>query len=148
MMDNGVGSIKVPHPSPHRKRVALLALWFGIAAAPLAWDAQLLSSVSIAGHACFPKATPLSQPMEGGLPSLLIAVNLAAIAVALCGAVVAWSSWRKTRQERPGSVHDLLDVGDGRTRFMAMCGVMVSGLFVIALAFGTVTLTLVPLCGR
>lgn len=136
------------HPAPHRDRVGLTALSFGIVAAPLAWSVQQLFSTALAGYACYPHADPRSVPLWSGLPAVLLAITAAAFALALSGGGVAWNAWRRTRSERPGSAHQLMETGDGRTRFMAMCGMLTSTLFVIALAFGATALYVAPLCGR
>jgi hypothetical protein len=140
--------VPIGHPAPMRDRVGLALLLFGIVAAPLAWDAQLLVSVSLSGFACYPHASPLATPFWAGLPRVLFAISLASVAVAILGGAVSWRSWRRTCQERDGSAHHLLNLGEGRTRFLAMCGLLTSALFLIALAFGTIVLLLVPLCGR
>lgn len=137
----------IGHPAPHRRRVGLTALLFGIAAAPAAWNAQLLFSVALSGHACFPHANPLPVPMWPGLLPTLVAISVAAIVMAIIGGLVALRSWRKTFDERADSGHHLLDRGEGRTRFMAMAGMLTSALFLIALVFGVIALYLVPLCG-
>jgi hypothetical protein len=117
------------HPAPHRDRVALSALLFGLAAAPLAWQVQIL-----VGSAAAPSAHK----------STLLALFALCLAAALTGGLVALRSWRLTFQELPGSAHDLVDGGEGRTRFMAMCGMLVSLLFFYALLFGLTALCLVP----
>lgn len=140
--------INVSHPAQHRGRIGLAALLFGIAAAPVAWDTQLLFSVALSGHACYPRNKLLAAPLWSGLWSILLAISLAGIVLAIVGGLVAWRSWRHTREESPGSAHHLLESGDGRTRFMAMCGMLTSALFLVALVFGTAALFLVPLCGE
>jgi hypothetical protein len=140
--------MKVEHPAPHRARVGLAALLFGIAAAPAAWDAQLMLSVALSGHACYPRERLLAAPLWSGLWSILLAISVGGIGIALAGGVVALRSWRRTRAERPGSGHHLLESGDGRTRFMAMCGLLTSAVFLLALIFGTAALFVVPLCGQ
>ena len=116
------------HPAPHRDRVALSALLFGLAAAPLAWQVQILVGSSAATSA---------------RKSTLLALFAICLAAALAGGLVALRSWRLTFQEVPGSAHQLLDRGEGRTRFMAMCGMLVSLLFFYALLFGLTALCLV-----
>jgi len=138
---------QISHPAPHRDRVSLTALFFGIGAAPAAWNAQLLLSVALSGHACYPRDALLSVPLWSGLWSILLAISLVGIMVAVAGVLVAWRSWRHTFDEREGSAHQLLDLGEGRTRFMAMCGILSSALFLVALVFATAALYLVPLCG-
>jgi membrane protein implicated in regulation of membrane protease activity len=140
--------LRISHPAPQRDRVGLTALLFGIAAPPIAWSAQLLLSVALSGYACYPRNRFLAAPLWGGLWSILLAISVAGIVLAIIAGLVAWRSWRRTRDERPGSAHHLLDRGDGRTRFMAMCGILASTLFLVALVFGIAALYLVPLCGR
>jgi hypothetical protein len=148
MAENSIPQTGTGHPAPHRDRVALRALWFGIAAAPLAWTLQLTLSSSFAGYVCYPEAAPRAFPLWSGISLLLRVISAAAFVIALAGALVSWNSWRQTRAERPGSVHHLMETGDGRTRFMALCGLLISAVFLIALAFGTTALGVVPLCGR
>jgi hypothetical protein len=135
------------HPAPHRSRVGLLALLFGIAAAPLAWNLQILFNSALSGFVCYPHAAPLAAPLFPGSRPIMIAVNLAGIVTALIAGLVSWQSWSGTCAERPGSFHHLLDLGEGRTRFMATVGMLTSALFLIALAFGLAVLYLVPPCG-
>jgi hypothetical protein len=71
---------------------------------------------------------------------------LAGIAVAILGGLVSFRNWRLTFYEAPGSVHHLLDRGEGRTRFLAMFGILTSFLFALGLLFATAAVFLVPLC--
>jgi hypothetical protein len=118
------------HPAPHRDRVALSALLFGLAAAPLAWQVQIVVG---------------SAAATAARKSTLLALFGVCLAAAFAGGLVALRSWRLTFHELPGSAHDLVDGGEGRTRFMAMCGMLVSLLFFYALLFGLTALLLV--CG-
>ncbi|MDQ2802823.1 MAG: hypothetical protein M3Y41_09110, partial [Pseudomonadota bacterium] len=61
-------------------------------------------------------------------------------------AAVAWRIWRETRGERPGKTASLLEVGEGRTRFLALVGILMGLGFAIAIVFDTVVLLVVPLC--
>jgi len=107
----------------------------------------MLSSSSLAGYVCYPHAAPLSIPLWSGWRPVLFAIAGVSIAVAVFGGLVSLRNWRRTFQERPGSAHHLLDLGEGRTRFMAMGGMLISGLFVYAILFGLTALCLVPPCG-
>ncbi|MDQ6679445.1 MAG: hypothetical protein M3Y67_00575 [Pseudomonadota bacterium] len=123
------------------------ALWFGLLGAPLAWGLQELVNVSLAGYACFPHDVPLAAPLWPNLVGIVIGVDL----VALVGCVAAWLaafySWRRTREEKPGDAEQLLGSGDGRTRFMAMAGVMTGMLFLVATLLATLNLAGVAPCG-
>lgn len=120
----------------------MLALGFGILGAPLAWNVELLVGSALSGYQCFPRYVLLAAPGWTGTWGLLLLMSLIAIIVAIAATLVSWRSWRRTCDEKPGSVHS----GDGRTRFMAMCGLLCSGLFMIALLFTLAAIVLVPVC--
>jgi hypothetical protein len=140
-------SVSPTHPSPHRKRVGLATLLFGLAAAPLAWNSQLLFSSSLAGYVCYPHAAPLSIPLWSNWRSVLFTIAGVCMAAAVLGGLISLRNWQRTFEEWPGSAHHLLDLGEGRTRFMAMGGILISALFIYALLFGATALWLVPACG-
>jgi hypothetical protein len=143
-------SVKAPpleaHPAPHRDRVGMLPIFFGIAAAPIAWDTQLIVGSAFVGHACYPTTLPLSEPQWPALWLTLVVVSLVGIAVAVAAGLVSWRNWRLTHDEKGGGEHHVLESGQGRTRFLAMVGMMTSALFLLALIFGTLGIFLVPLC--
>ena len=136
-----------PHPSPHRHRVMRWSLWFGLLGAPTAWCLQGLINVSLAGLACYPHDTPLATPLFAHLSGISVGVEAVAIVVCLVAGVVAFTAWRRTRDEKPGDMHQLLAGGDGRTRFMAMAGTMASGLFAIGTALAALNLAAISPCG-
>lgn len=138
--------LSIEHPSPQRRRVGLAALFFGLGAAPFAWNAQLLLSTALSGHACYPRDVPLALPIWNGAWGILLAIGLAALALAVTGGLVSWRNWRRTQDEAGGSAHHLLDVGEGRTRFLAMFGLLTSFLFALGIVFATAGVLLVPLC--
>lgn len=136
-----------PHPSPHRDRVSRSAIWFGLLGAPTAWSMQELVNVSLAGYACYPHDVPLALPLWPALGSIAAWIEAGAIVVCIAASLVAWLSWRRSRNEKPGDAHQLLGGGDGRTRFMAMAGMITSVLFLIATALATLGLATVSPCG-
>ncbi|MEO8925457.1 MAG: hypothetical protein ABI330_22000, partial [Caldimonas sp.] len=131
----------------HRNRVIRWAVWFGLLGAPLAWSLQELVNVSLAGHACYPHDTPLATPLWTNLNAMSLWVEVVAIAICIAALIVAIVSWRRTRHERPGDAHQLLGSGDGRTRFMAMAGVMTSVLFLLGTLLAVLNIAGVPPCG-
>jgi hypothetical protein len=133
---------KIEHPAPYRHRVGLLALGFGLVGAPLAWNTELLIGSALSGHQCYPRLLPLAQPLWMGTGWVLWAMSLAALVLGIAAMLVAWRSWLRTRDEKPSTAHG----GEGRTRFMALSGVLTSGLFLIALVFTIAAVALVPLC--
>jgi len=143
------------HPAPERARVGLGALWFGLAGGPVAWSIQTLVSLPVASHACFPRLTPLSAPVFGGVRGVVFLLGVMAFGVSALAAGVAWRTWSRTRQEEQGASgagarHTesvaLLETGEGRTRFMALAGVMTSMTFLLVTAAHAATLFLVAPC--
>jgi hypothetical protein len=127
--------------------VAPPALWFGLFGAPAAWSVQLLVNYALVAHACFPKSEPLASPALGGLHAIVLGTSFAALAIALAAAVTAGRSLRGSRHESHGGNGALLEVGEGRTGFMALAGVLVSGVFLLGIAMNAIPLFLVSPCG-
>jgi hypothetical protein len=143
------------HPAPDRARVPLGAIWFGLAGGPVAWSIQTLVSLPVAAHACYPRLTPLSSPAFGGVRGVVFLLGVMAFTVSALAAAVAWRAWSRTRQEQHhssgvGARHTesvaLLETGEGRTRFMALAGVMTSVAFLLMTAAHAATLFLVLPC--
>ena len=126
------------HPAPHRDRVGGWLIGFGLFGAPAAWSVQSLLDVGLSGYACYPKDEPLATPIWSGLGIALASANVVALLVCVAAGIVAFVAWRRSGDERPGNAHHLLESGDGRTRFLALAGVLTSVLFVVAVAFETV----------
>ena len=140
------GSARTAHPSPHRERVGLWAMWFCIVGAPAAWSLQQLIAPTLFAHGCYPKDVPVATPIWGNLRSVALAVELIAIVVCVVAGFTAWRNWGRTRGEKEGSGHHLIEAGDGRSRFMAMVGLICSGLFLLATIFATGLLYMVQPC--
>jgi hypothetical protein len=135
-----------PHPAPHRDRLSLAAAWFAILAAPVAWSVQLLVNAPLVAHACYPHDEPLATPALSHLLAAAGWVEGLALALCLAGGAMALRNWRRTRNERPGTAHHLIEGGDGRSRFMAMAGLLTSSLFLIGVIFAAFNLTLAVPC--
>lgn len=136
-----------PHPSPHRARVGLLATWFGILGAPVAWSLQELVNFGLSSYACYPHDAPLTQPLWAQLTTITYVVEAIALLIGLAAGATAWRNWRRSRTEKDGNADRLLGGGDGRTRFMAMVGMLTSGLFLVGIVFATLYIAGVPACG-
>jgi hypothetical protein len=137
------------HPAPARWRVGAPSLILGVAAGPAAWIAQLVLGYGLSGYACFRGDAPFRQTPPPGWsdePALLMTINLVCLLLALAGAAMSFSHWRRTRGEKPGGGEHALEVGEGRTRFLAACGVLMSLGFAVAVAFDTTAILSVPTC--
>jgi hypothetical protein len=149
MAEAGAHVEAIGHPAPHRDPVSSGLLALGLAAAPLAWGAQLVINFALASHACFPGSRPLQSVAPGwaAVWSVLLIVELAAMTVALAGAAAAYRSWQATREESTGDTEDVMEAGRGRTRFLSVWGLLTSLGFAVAIGFSLIGLFAVPLCG-
>jgi hypothetical protein len=150
MAESSASAMMVEHPAPHRHRVHLAILIFGAFAGPVAWGLHLIANSAIAGQVCYPGPAPLltRAPSEAAVRLLLAASGGLAIIIALVGTYVSYRSWRATRGEREGSHHDLMEVGEGRTRFFAFAGLFTSLVFALVIFCDSISVLLVPLCGK
>jgi hypothetical protein len=123
----------VSHPAPERGRVSTLRLLGALLLAPVAWLAQLLASYFFAANACQRGSEGLVPSSVPALWLVLLLINLACLTAGAMGMTLAWRAWRRTRDEKPGRGHHLLDVGEGRTRFAALSAAIVSGIFLFAI---------------
>lgn len=116
------------HPAPHRERASWAALTYALVGAPAAWFVHLLVNYGLADRACAAQAGLSAR-------GAVMLVDLLALAVAAGAGVVAYGLFHRTRAEKEGSAHVLVEAGEGRTRFLAICGLLASALFLIAIVF-------------
>ncbi len=119
-------------PAAARLPVQLLAL----AAGPAAWIAQLCADYGLSSYACRPGDTPRLDLPDPGEHGLLLAVNLACLALAIAGFGVSLSAHRNPQAGAPGR----------RIRFLATCGLLASTTFAAAIVFNTPSAVAVRLC--
>jgi hypothetical protein len=135
------------HPAPHRHRVHLALLIFGAFIGPVAWGLHLLANSAIAGQVCYPGSVPRLEHLPS-LRLLLASSGAIAIILALIGTYLSYRSWRTTREEREGSHHHLMEVGEGRTRFFAFAGLFSSLVFALVIFCDTFSVLMVPACAK
>ena len=138
------------HPTPHGHKVGLTALIFGFAAAPIAWIGQLLLNYGLSSYVCYPGPVPRTSILPGWrwITTALLALDVVSVLVALAAGLVSYRTFAMTRGEMQGGHRHLLEVGEGRSRFLAVCGMLTAGTFLLVIVFNTLSLILVPLCGR
>jgi hypothetical protein len=136
------------HPAPHRHNVSGWTLLFALSGPPLIWWLQSVMNYYVSGYACYPRNTPLSSPQSAGLMwSVLVVLTALALAVSAISLLLSYRAWSRTREEMHGSGHDTMEVGEGRTRFLALSGMLTSALFFAAVVFNIGALVFVPPCG-
>ena len=111
-------------------------LWAGVLLAPAAWIAQGSLGWYFGYEAC-------AGLGSGGARIALAILSIVALALALGGGWVAWTNWGRTGDER--RVGDIK--GRDRVEFMSAGGVLVSGVFTIAIAWAGLSPVLLRVCG-
>ena len=132
-------SLDVGHPAPHRGLVRTGFLMLGLVGAPLAWGLQFVVIYAFASQLCMVQS-------PSWLPWLLPAVNLAGLVGAALALGLSFSHLRKTRQEHEDQAGSMTDAGEGRTRFLAIWGIWISIVFLLAIAFNTIAVFWRGLC--
>lgn len=147
MPDEIVAYSLAHHPGPHRERVSLAALFYGLFAAPIVWAGDLMVVYGLIGHACYPGDVPLGQPTAslGGVWSLALACHLLALVLLASSFAVSLRNWRVTGPPK-GHQHHLIERGEGRTRYFGIIGMGFATIFFLITAVETISLGLVPLC--
>jgi hypothetical protein len=135
------------HPAPHRRRTTLLALIFVTVGPPLAWSVHLIVNYAFASQSCYPDGRPLIAPSFRGLWPLLIAVDVMSLVISACAAVLAYRLWQVTAREMPEPEPAMMEAGEGRTRFLAIWGMLIAIGFFVAVIFDFVGLWILPICG-
>jgi hypothetical protein len=123
-------------------------LAFAVLGAAAAWSIQLLVDYGLSAHRCFPTATPViadTVPGSWAYP-LVVAFNIVAIMLAILSTLAARTIWNQTKEEHASPTHHLLAAGEGRTRFLAMCGQLAGIGFLAAILFDTPAIYMVPRC--
>jgi hypothetical protein len=136
------------HPAPYRERIGLTAILYGLFAAPIVWAGHLMVNYGIVGHACYPG----DKPLPPGGPTawmhwLLLGLDILTLVLIASGALVSFRNWRVTGPPESHQ-HHLMEVGEGRTRYLAICGMGFSVMFFLITATDTVALAFLPLCTR
>jgi len=150
MSDESIGYSQARHPSPHRERVGLLALFYGLFIAPIVWAGNLMITYALATHACFPGHDPLGKvaPDFGFAWPLILALFVATLLLCASGFAVSLRNWNISGTESEGHVFHLLDAGEGRTRYLSIIGMAYGVLFFALTLVGIIILAIVPLCAQ
>jgi hypothetical protein len=148
MADELIAYSEARHPAPHRGRVRLSTVFYGMFAAPIVWAGNLMVTYGLVGHACYPGYAPLDRVVEdfGFVWPLVVACYVAGLLICVSSFLVSYRVWRITGSEAEGHWHHLIEVGEGRTRYFGLIGMAFSALFFGAILFGTVVPFILPLC--
>ena len=126
---------------------------YGLLAPPLVWAVELYLNFGLASHACFPDEAPRASFLPGWerIWIVLLVVNL------VCAGdlrdrpprlrIFLASLARRTRLSRGKSAGSPILPRDGLRSF-AVSGLMVSGLFTVAIVFNTLYLWALSTCSQ
>lgn len=135
-------------PGPHAERVGLGRIAFAIVAGPLAWFILVCAGDALASEPCFPGSHRYAAPVPGlhwTWPAL-IALLILCVLLAFAAFVVSWRIYRAIRSEEADRGAGLLDEGVGRTRFMALWGLLYGAGFGVATLFSLAAYIALPRC--
>lgn len=135
-------------PAPHAGRVGLWQVAFGIVAGPAAWFIQVCAGEALASEPCFPDGHRFLVPPSGlgwTWPALIALLVVCAL-VAAAAFIVSWRTYRTTCAETTGEAGNLFDEGVGRTRFMALWGMLYGAGFCLATLFTLAAYSALPRC--
>jgi hypothetical protein len=135
------------HPAPHRHRISLIWLLLAIFAPPAAWSVHLILNYVSASRACYPDGAPQSVPSIDWLWVLLILVDIVSLVVSAGAALLAYRSWQISAEEMAEHRSAMVETGEGRTRFLAIWGLLIGVGFFVAVIFDFVGLWILPTCG-
>ncbi|MEO5868184.1 MAG: hypothetical protein ABIQ19_13955 [Sphingomonas sp.] len=118
----------------------------GLAVPPAAWAFELLVGFGISSNACPLTAGSIAQVGFTGEKALLIVLQLVCLTGAIASGLMSRRHWQRVRGEKADSEHSHLTLGEGRTRFVALAGMLTAGAFAIAIVFNLLEPILIPLC--
>ena len=136
----------VAHPSPRRNDVAPWLMLGGLFGAPASWSLQLLLSYMLTGDRCHDVAQPAPTGFSWANASIAL-LGVLAIAGCVLGLWAAYRTWTRTREEAPGDHHAALSAGRGRSRFLGLCGMTGSVIFLVASALALLVPFFESACG-
>jgi hypothetical protein len=137
-----------PHPAPQAQRVTPHESLFALLGGPLAWYLQLCAGYALASQPCFRGGLRVTAPPDAAQwtwPAMILAMA-AAVTVALLALLISWRAYRRTQSEAPGGAEHLSEMGSGRTRFLALWGMMLGASFAVATAMSAVAFITLPRC--
>jgi hypothetical protein len=120
--------------------------WFGIAAAPLAWFAQLTLGYGLWAWRCYPGETPIVWSHSTGAMTTVIVTDVLAVLIGIAGFAVAWRIRQGVSDKKAHETLPTTHIGEARTRFLGSWGMLSSGCFLIAILFAVIMSVGAPLC--
>jgi hypothetical protein len=119
---------------------------------PLVWAFELELNYGLASHACFPSEAPRASFLPGWerIWVVLLVVNLVCLATGAIGLLTSGYFRRHLRSEHlvEGEVGGIAYPSEERLRAFAVSGLLVSGVFTVAILFNTFYLWALSTCSQ
>jgi hypothetical protein len=136
------------HPAPKRDAVRPHESFFALFGGPIAWFVQLNAGFALASQPCFIEGTRALNLPGGWTRSAMLILIAAACVIALVAMLVSWRAYKRTENETAGDRRHVMDVGAGRTRFLALWGVYLSaGTALVTISTAIAFMVLPPCAG-
>jgi hypothetical protein len=136
------------HPAPKAGAMRLTESFFAVFAGPIMWFLQLTMGFALVTEPCFNAGEPAAVPgLVNRMHTAALGLVVLAWAVSLVAAWVAWRAYQRTEDEGHGDHRHVMEVGTGRTRFLALWGVILGIGSAVATSFTAVALFVLPRCG-
>ncbi len=126
---------------------------YGLLLPPLVWAIQLYLNFGLASHACLPGEEPRTSFLPGWEHTwiVLLVVNLVCAGLCAIGLLASGYSWRRLGHRQTvavGADSEAAYISGERMRSFAVAGLMVSGVFTVAILFDTVYLWALSTCSQ
>ena len=148
-MPDPFSHLGLDHPAPHRDKVSMRSLLLAILGSPLLWLGHVTVSYFLAVNTtCGNQPVGEANMVITGAAARWLLLGLDALFLVLLTAltVMAVRNWRRSSGEYDKPHGFLMDVGEGRTSFMAHWGMLSSFGFLLAMVFVSIGLLFVPIC--
>jgi hypothetical protein len=136
------------HPAPKAGAMRLTESFFVVFAGPIMWFLQLTVGFALVTEPCFNAGEPSAVPgLVDRTHSAALTLIVVAWVVSLAAAWVARRAYQRTEDEGHGDHRHVMEVGTGRTRFLALWGVILGVGSAVATSFTAVAFMVLPRCG-
>jgi 4-hydroxybenzoate polyprenyltransferase len=112
----------------------------------LAWFVQLNVGYALASWPCFPRDQRLAEPVVPWSKTAMVVVLGLAVVVAVAAFLTASHAYERSKDEVQGNQTHLLESGAGRTRFLALWGMIFGAGFALATLVTGIAFIVLPRC--
>ena len=123
--------------------------FFAVFGGPLAWFVELCGGFALASEPCVVDGMHLAEPLANAqwtAPAMMV-LMAASLLVALASFAVARQAFKRAEKSAPGMQHrESSDAALSRSRFLAEWGMLLAGVFALAVAMTAIGFMMLPRC--